>query len=93
MITNLMEGTRPKCAQYWPDYGSTEYGPFRVALTDEMVYADYTIRIFLVTVSEQIQPFDINLILTFIQCIPVTTVDHQDTDSLESNAVSLHYLA
>lgn len=51
MITNLMEGTRSKCTQYWPDYGSTEYGPFRVALTDEVVYADYTIRTFLVSVS------------------------------------------
>lgn len=51
MITNLIEGMRGKCSQYWPDAGATQYGPFKVILKEESVYADYTIRTFIVIVS------------------------------------------
>ena len=51
MITNLIEGTRVKCNQYWPDRGAQEFGPFKVILKDETVYADYTIRTFILIVS------------------------------------------
>ena len=39
MVTNLKEGTKNKCEQYWPDgrAESEEYGPFTVTLVDEQV--------------------------------------------------------
>lgn len=51
MITNLKEGGRVKCEQYWPATGTKEYGPFQITLTDQQAFANYTIRIFLVSVS------------------------------------------
>ena len=45
MVTNLKEGKKIKCQQYWPESGFTQsYGPFKVTLTDQQVYTDYTIR-------------------------------------------------
>ena len=43
MITNLEEGGKTKCQQYWPDSGSKSFGPFRVSVTDQQILADYTI--------------------------------------------------
>lgn len=54
MITNLIEGTRVKCSQYWPERGAQEYGPFKVILKDQTVFADYTIRTFILIVSRPI---------------------------------------
>jgi len=51
MVTNVVEGGQQKCEQYWPSQGTQEYGPFKVTLTDQQVFADYTIRQLLVTVS------------------------------------------
>ena len=51
MVTNLKEGSRAKCEQYWPELGTQEYGPFKVTLTDQQVFADYTIRQLFVSVS------------------------------------------
>ena len=51
MVTNLKEGSRVKCEQYWPELGTQEYGPFKVTLTDQQVFADYTIRQLFVSVS------------------------------------------
>jgi len=51
MVTNLVEGGQQKCEQYWPDQVTQEYGLFKVTLTDLQVFADYTIRQLLVTVS------------------------------------------
>jgi protein tyrosine phosphatase len=51
MVTNLKEGNKKKCVQYWPDTGSTTYGPFKVTLTEHQVFADYCIRTMQVTVS------------------------------------------
>lgn len=50
MMTNLWEGGRSKCDQYWPSMSkegtgeSREYGPFTVTLEDETTYPDYIIR-------------------------------------------------
>ena len=45
MVTNIKEGNKIKCQQYWPESGSTQsYGPFQVSLADQQVYTDYTIR-------------------------------------------------
>ena len=51
MVTNLIEGSKKKCEQYWPDSGSSTYGPFKVTLAEQQVFADYTIRTMLLTVS------------------------------------------
>ena len=51
MVTNIMERGQQKCEQYWPDEGTKEYGPFKVTLGDQQVFADYTIRQLLVSVS------------------------------------------
>ena len=51
MVTNIMERAQQKCEQYWPDEGTKEYGPFKVTLAEQQVFADYTIRQLFVTVS------------------------------------------
>ena len=52
MVTNLKEGNRNKCEQYWPDSGQVEFGPFQVIITDQQVFADYTVRTLSVSVSD-----------------------------------------
>ena len=51
MVTNVVEVGQQKCERYWPSQGTQEYGPFKVTLTDQQVFADYTIRQLLVAVS------------------------------------------
>ena len=51
MVTNLKEGNKRKCEQYWPDTGSKMFGPFKVTLTQQQVFADYCTRTMQVTVS------------------------------------------
>ena len=46
-----MVGGQKKCEQYWPEQGTQEYGSFKVTLTDQQVFADYTIRQLFVSVS------------------------------------------
>ena len=50
MITNLEEGGKTKCQQYWPDSRTRNFGPFQVSIVDERILADYTIRILTVQV-------------------------------------------
>ena len=50
MVTNLKEGNKNKCQQYWPDTGSASYGPFKVTITEHVVLADYVIRTLQVSV-------------------------------------------
>jgi len=52
MVTNVVEGGQQKCEQYWPDQGTQEYGPFKVTLTEQQVFADYTIRQLLVACDQ-----------------------------------------
>ena len=51
MVTNIKESNRTKCHQYWPDSGKAEYGPFQVTITDQQIFADYTIRTLSVSVN------------------------------------------
>ena len=44
MITNLEEGSKPKCQQYWPDSGTERFGPFQVFSPQQQIVANYTIR-------------------------------------------------
>ncbi|XP_077980927.1 receptor-type tyrosine-protein phosphatase alpha-like [Glandiceps talaboti] len=46
MVTKLFESNREKCAKYWPDEGSEEYGDLEVTALDTAILADYTIRTF-----------------------------------------------
>ena len=50
MITNLEEGGKAKCQQYWPDSRTRNFGPFQVSMVDERILAEYTIRILTVQV-------------------------------------------
>ena len=53
MVTNLKEGNKVKCEQYWPNTVSHDgfYGPFTVTLMNERIYPDSVIRNLSVTVS------------------------------------------
>ena len=51
MVTNLKEGNKVKCQQYWPESGKKDFGPFQVTITDQQIFADYTIRTLSVSVS------------------------------------------
>ena len=66
MVTNTVERGQHKCEQYWPDEGIKEYGPFKVTLTDQQVFADYTIRQLFVTVSFIIYTFIHQVIILHI---------------------------
>ena len=54
MITNLEEGGKGKCHQYWPDAGTLKHGPFNITITDQQILADYTIRRFTLEVGTHI---------------------------------------
>ncbi|XP_052692781.1 receptor-type tyrosine-protein phosphatase alpha-like [Crassostrea angulata] len=50
MLTNLREGRKIKCHQYWPDLGNKEiYGTISVKSMEEKQYAFYTLRKFQVS--------------------------------------------
>ena len=51
MLTNLEENNKIKCEQYWPESGKKQFGPFTVAITDQQILADYTIRTLEASVS------------------------------------------
>ena len=44
MLTQLKEGNQTKSQQYWPDEGSTNYGPFTVTLKERITLIDYVAR-------------------------------------------------
>ena len=52
MVTNIKEGNKVKCEQYWPNSGSKNYGPFKVTLVEYQMFADYVIRTLQVTVRK-----------------------------------------
>lgn len=46
-LTNLKEGTKNKCAQYWPNMNDKlQGGTLTIRHLEEKVYAEYTIRQF-----------------------------------------------
>ncbi len=51
MVTNIKEDGKVKCEQYWPDSGAKRFGPFQITITDQQMFADYTVRVLQVTVS------------------------------------------
>ncbi|XP_065058065.1 receptor-type tyrosine-protein phosphatase kappa-like isoform X3 [Rhopilema esculentum] len=50
MLTNLQEKNKLKCHKYWPD-DCIEYGDILVTLTRKEIYADYSIRTFLLEMT------------------------------------------
>ena len=52
MITNLVEGKKTKCEQYWPLSASLDFGPFRVTIINQLILADYTINTLSVEVKK-----------------------------------------
>ena len=57
MVTNLKEGTKIKCQQYWPESGTKDFGPFQITTSDEQTLADYTTR----TLVVQVRPLSLSL--------------------------------
>ena len=51
MVTNIKEGYKIKCQQYWPESGHQKYGPFTVATIENKELSNYAIRVFEVSVS------------------------------------------
>ena len=51
MVTNIKEDKKVKCQQYWPDNDFKVFGPFRITLTDQQIFANFTIRLLQVEVS------------------------------------------
>nr|XP_006825211.1 PREDICTED: receptor-type tyrosine-protein phosphatase T-like [Saccoglossus kowalevskii] len=48
MATNLSEGGKIKCIQYWPDKGSKKYGSISVTLVKSEQFPDYFLRTIIV---------------------------------------------
>ena len=44
MITNIEEGGKTKCEQYWPNSRTKDFGPFQVSIMEQQMLAYYTIR-------------------------------------------------
>ena len=45
MVTNLKEGSTKKCEQYWHKNANvSSFGPFKVSVLEEHIFADYIIR-------------------------------------------------
>ena len=61
MVTNLKEGAKIKCQEYWPTSGKKEEGPFQITITDQQIFADYTIRTFTLEVGTVSQSVPIAL--------------------------------
>ena len=51
MVTNVVEGGKTKCEQYWPSSGTQTFGPFTVSVPSETTLPDVTIRTLQVWVS------------------------------------------
>ena len=51
MVTNIKEDKKVKCQQYWPGDDFRDFGPFRVTLTDQQMFANFAIRLLQVEVS------------------------------------------
>ncbi|XP_078328949.1 receptor-type tyrosine-protein phosphatase T-like isoform X2 [Crassostrea virginica] len=60
MLTNIMEGGKIKCFQYWPDCSNTElYGNFTIENVSEKHYAFYITRKFVLSHKQQQMSHDI----------------------------------
>ena len=52
MVTNLKEGMKVKCEQYWPEQGQEkQLGPYTVTTVEQQCFPYYNIRKILLKVS------------------------------------------
>ena len=52
MVTNLKEGMKVKCEQYWPDQGhDMQLGPYKVTTVEQQRYPYYIMRKLLLRVN------------------------------------------
>ena len=65
MVTNLVEGGKTKCEQYWPSSGSQTFGPFTISVLSETTLPDVIIRTLKVSVS--------------LVCVAETIITYWDT--------------
>ena len=101
MITNLVEGTKIKCQQYWPDSGAQTYGPFQVSITEQTTLADYTIRGLLVQVCVCVcvcvcvrQFHTVCVVWWWVSMFHFhCSAEGEFREATESDSVSLHSLA
>ena len=65
MVTNLKEGSKTKCEQYWPEsyMEPSTFGPFIVTLMDEQVLPDYVIRSLNIKVKMILREYQIILFI------------------------------
>ena len=91
MVTNLKEGTKIKCQQYWPESGTKDFGPFQITMSDEQTLADYTTR----TLVVQVRPLSLPPSLPLYLCVSLSLSLAQGRfgASIESDSVPLHCLA
>ena len=75
MVTNLKEGTKIKCQQYWPETGTKNFGPFQVTISDEQSVADYTTRTLLVEVCVCVCVSC--SVITIVLPVPFTTAERK----------------
>ena len=52
MLTSVEERRKKKCHQYWPDTGTKSFGPLKVTMTGQQIFADYTICTLSLQVSD-----------------------------------------
>ena len=89
MVTNIKEGKKIKCQQYWPESGSTQsYGPFKITIADEQVYTDYIIRTLQLEVRQR-QPKTNSLCISPLH--PIVTWKFRIYS--QYHTVSIHILA
>ena len=71
MITNIKEGSKIKCQQYWPDSGSVTYEPFSIKVTEQQVFPDYVVRTLELSVSNihQLATYNIMYNVFDSQCV------------------------
>ena len=94
MLTNIKEGNKVKCEQYWPDSGSKNYGPFKVTLVEYQMFADYVIRTLEVTVRKAIHIDSFCSHVHSLEYISLIYIKvRRKFCKLETEAVSLHILA
>ena len=65
MVTNVKEGKKIKCQQYWPEDDSEDFGPFRVTLSDQKMFANFIIRLLQVEVSAKEHAYMSSIIVLY----------------------------
>ena len=87
-----MENNKIKCEQYWPESGKKQFGPFTVAITDQQILADYTIRTLEASVSYNTLALYKRMVGLLSASLPLPLVGWKPPCA-ESQAIPFHCLA